>query len=152
VCTLLPGIAKKCFDYGLNLAQIRVIPDVKSEIISTVRELSLSFALVLTSGGIGNTDNLPLRPPFSLSRTYTRRSYVRLHRRSIQSPSNPRPGHCCSHAQALPNHSPQQGPIENGHSPETGLCLPDTGTVGSSGSNSQCANPARCPDSLPQNG
>lgn len=46
-------LAKKCFEYGLNLAHVRVIPDKKAEIIDNIKELSSNYALVFTSGGIG---------------------------------------------------------------------------------------------------
>lgn len=50
---LLFNKAKKCFEYGLNLAQIRVIPDDKSEIMDCIKEFSSKYSLVFTSGGIG---------------------------------------------------------------------------------------------------
>ena len=36
---LLFNKAKKCFEYGLNLAQIRVIPDDKSEIMDCIKRI-----------------------------------------------------------------------------------------------------------------
>lgn len=45
--------AKKCFEFGLSLGHVRVIPDQRDEIVSSVRELSSKYSLVFTSGGIG---------------------------------------------------------------------------------------------------
>lgn len=45
--------AKKCFEYGLQLGHVRVIPDQQKEIVDSIRELSQSYSLVFTSGGIG---------------------------------------------------------------------------------------------------
>ncbi|KAJ3414916.1 hypothetical protein HDV05_005865 [Chytridiales sp. JEL 0842] len=48
-------LAKKCFETGLELRKVEVIPDTESDIISSVRSLSSSFGTVFTSGGIGPT-------------------------------------------------------------------------------------------------
>ncbi|KAI9007621.1 molybdenum cofactor synthesis domain-containing protein [Hyaloraphidium curvatum] len=48
-------LAKKCFDVGLDLRRIEVVPDIQEDIIERVRYLSERFAWVFTSGGIGPT-------------------------------------------------------------------------------------------------
>ncbi|TPX68033.1 hypothetical protein SpCBS45565_g03333 [Spizellomyces sp. 'palustris'] len=48
-------LAKKCFDFGLDLRRIQVVPDVEQDIIESVRELSRRYHWVFTSGGIGPT-------------------------------------------------------------------------------------------------
>ena len=48
-------VAKKAFTLGLDLREIRVIKDVKEEIIMTIQHLSSSYDIVFTSGGIGPT-------------------------------------------------------------------------------------------------
>ena len=46
-------LGKYCFEYGLNLAHVRVIPDHEPDIISNLRDLSSKYSLVFSSGGIG---------------------------------------------------------------------------------------------------
>lgn len=48
-------LAKGCFAHGLNLKHVRVIPDDKSTIVETIQELSATYSLVISSGGIGPT-------------------------------------------------------------------------------------------------
>ncbi|KAI8827190.1 molybdopterin binding domain protein [Fimicolochytrium jonesii] len=48
-------LAKKCFDHGLDLKRIVVVPDITEDIAQTVREMSASYGIVFTSGGIGPT-------------------------------------------------------------------------------------------------
>ncbi|MDE8344591.1 MAG: molybdopterin-binding protein [Acidocella sp.] len=48
-------IARRAAERGLNLAEIRVIPDIPARIIATVNELRAAFDLVFTTGGIGPT-------------------------------------------------------------------------------------------------
>ncbi|TPX38297.1 hypothetical protein SmJEL517_g00091 [Synchytrium microbalum] len=48
-------LAQKCFEHGLELRRIVVVPDIEEEIIESVRILSSKFGLVFTSGGIGPT-------------------------------------------------------------------------------------------------
>lgn len=48
-------LAKKCFEHGLRLKHIRVIPDDIEIISKTVIELSENYDLLFTSGGIGPT-------------------------------------------------------------------------------------------------
>lgn len=47
--------AKGCFQHGLDLRHVRVIPDDRSVIVETVKELSSKYKLVISSGGIGPT-------------------------------------------------------------------------------------------------
>lgn len=47
--------AKWCFQSGIALQRIEVIPDDKADIISTVTRMSSSYDFVVTSGGIGPT-------------------------------------------------------------------------------------------------
>ncbi|RXW19710.1 hypothetical protein EST38_g6148 [Candolleomyces aberdarensis] len=44
-----------CFQHGIDLKRIEVIPDDEGEIIEAARRLSSKFDLVITSGGIGPT-------------------------------------------------------------------------------------------------
>lgn len=48
-------LARQCFEHGLELRTIRVIPDDSAFIQQTVRELCSTYDLVFTSGGIGPT-------------------------------------------------------------------------------------------------
>ena len=43
-------LAQKCFEHGLELRRIVVVPDIEEEIIENVRVLSSLFGLVFTSG------------------------------------------------------------------------------------------------------
>ncbi|KAF6751693.1 MoaB/Mog domain-containing protein [Ephemerocybe angulata] len=47
--------AQFCFQHGIDLKRIEVIPDVEDEIIEAARRLSSNHDLVVTSGGIGPT-------------------------------------------------------------------------------------------------
>ncbi|MBL0337805.1 MAG: competence/damage-inducible protein A [Rhodospirillaceae bacterium] len=53
--TNLQYIAIKLAEKGIYLREVRVIPDVKSNIIATVQELSMKYNYVFTTGGIGPT-------------------------------------------------------------------------------------------------
>ncbi|KAJ2925310.1 hypothetical protein H1R20_g11759, partial [Candolleomyces eurysporus] len=44
-----------CFQHGIDLKRVEVIPDDEGEIIEAARRLSSKFDLVITSGGIGPT-------------------------------------------------------------------------------------------------
>ena len=48
-------IAQKLSDVGINLAQVRVIPDIEAEIVDAVNYLRLKYTYVFTTGGIGPT-------------------------------------------------------------------------------------------------
>lgn len=48
-------IAKTMGELGIDLAEVRVIPDDEQKIINTVRELSAGHNYVFTTGGIGPT-------------------------------------------------------------------------------------------------
>ncbi|TFK29553.1 Molybdopterin binding protein [Coprinopsis marcescibilis] len=47
--------AQFCFEHGIDLKRIEVIPDDETEIIEAARRLSSKFDLVVSSGGIGPT-------------------------------------------------------------------------------------------------
>lgn len=51
----LPLTAKRCFNVGLDLRRIEVVPDVEDNIVSSVQDLSERHRWVFTSGGIGPT-------------------------------------------------------------------------------------------------
>ncbi|MEM9724978.1 MAG: molybdopterin-binding protein [Pseudomonadota bacterium] len=48
-------LAQVMTEIGVDLREIRVVPDVTERIVSAVRELSSGYDLVFTSGGIGPT-------------------------------------------------------------------------------------------------
>ncbi|KAK4108474.1 molybdopterin binding domain protein [Canariomyces notabilis] len=48
-------MARWCFELGINLKRIEVIPDDEAEIIEAVRRMSERYDFVVTSGGIGPT-------------------------------------------------------------------------------------------------
>ena len=47
--------AKYCFDLGIALKRIEVIPDDEAEIIEASQRMSARYDFVVTSGGIGPT-------------------------------------------------------------------------------------------------
>ncbi|KAI0080398.1 Molybdopterin binding protein [Panus rudis PR-1116 ss-1] len=47
--------ARYCFEYGIDLRRIEVIPDEEDEIIEASRRLVKTYDFVITSGGIGPT-------------------------------------------------------------------------------------------------
>jgi molybdenum cofactor synthesis domain-containing protein len=53
--TNTPWIAERLTERGVLLAEVRIIPDVESVIIETVRKLSAMYDYVFTTGGIGPT-------------------------------------------------------------------------------------------------
>ena len=48
-------LAKNLAEIGINLREVRVVPDIEEEIISAVNLLRKKFSYVFTSGGIGPT-------------------------------------------------------------------------------------------------
>ncbi|KAI9206197.1 molybdenum cofactor synthesis domain-containing protein [Polychytrium aggregatum] len=48
-------LAKACFQHGLELKRIAVVPDAQEEIADSVLEMSSKYQYVFTSGGIGPT-------------------------------------------------------------------------------------------------
>lgn len=48
-------LAKQLFSHGISLEEVRVIPDVKSTIINTVKSLKNNFNYIISTGGIGAT-------------------------------------------------------------------------------------------------
>ncbi|MBV8457748.1 MAG: competence/damage-inducible protein A, partial [Acetobacteraceae bacterium] len=48
-------IAKRCVDLGIDLREVRIIPDRRETIVSTVNEVRETFDYVFTTGGIGPT-------------------------------------------------------------------------------------------------
>ncbi len=53
--TNTPWIAERLTDHGIVLAEVRVIPDVREEIVSTVNEMRQKHDYVFSTGGIGPT-------------------------------------------------------------------------------------------------
>ncbi len=48
-------IARRCVELGLDLKEVRIIPDQRVEIIATINETRARFDYVFTTGGIGPT-------------------------------------------------------------------------------------------------
>ena len=48
-------IAQTMGQLGIDLLEVRVIPDVEVKIVKTVREMSDAYTYVFTTGGIGPT-------------------------------------------------------------------------------------------------
>jgi molybdopterin-biosynthesis enzyme MoeA-like protein len=48
-------LANSLSEIGINLCEVRVVPDIESEIISAVNSLRPKFTYIFTSGGIGPT-------------------------------------------------------------------------------------------------
>ncbi|KAL0066868.1 hypothetical protein AAF712_006063 [Marasmius tenuissimus] len=62
--------AKYCFDLGIDLKRVEVIPDEEAEIVAASRRMVEQYDFVVTTGGIGPThdgtfyaSNLPRTPP-----------------------------------------------------------------------------------------
>ncbi len=53
--TNTPWIAERLTEHGIILGEVRVIPDVEQEIMSTVNDLRTKFDYVFSTGGIGPT-------------------------------------------------------------------------------------------------
>lgn len=53
--TNTPWIAERLTSHGITLGEVRVIPDIKEKIISTVNDLRENYSYVFTTGGIGPT-------------------------------------------------------------------------------------------------
>src|SRR5579859_7039562 len=53
--TNLNFIAKYLGTYGVDLAEARVVPDIKDEIIAALNALRTRYDYVITTGGIGPT-------------------------------------------------------------------------------------------------
>ena len=51
----LAHIAKRLNDWGIQLREVRVIPDVEATIVGTLNEVRAAFDYVFTTGGIGPT-------------------------------------------------------------------------------------------------
>ena len=48
-------IAKKLVEHGIELSEVRIVPDVEKRVVDAVQEFSERFDYVFTSGGIGPT-------------------------------------------------------------------------------------------------
>ncbi|KAJ2455451.1 hypothetical protein EV183_000783 [Coemansia sp. RSA 2336] len=48
-------LANRCFELGIELRKIEVVPDTPQAIVDSLRQLSSSHSMVITSGGIGPT-------------------------------------------------------------------------------------------------
>ncbi len=53
--TNLAYLAKKLNEYGIQIRETRVVPDVEAEIVAAVNALRVRFDYVFTTGGIGPT-------------------------------------------------------------------------------------------------
>ena len=53
--TNLAYLAKKLNEYGIQIREARVVPDIEEEIVATVNSLRAKFDYVFTTGGIGPT-------------------------------------------------------------------------------------------------
>ena len=53
--TNLAYLAKKLNEYGIQIREARVVPDIEEEIVATVNSLRAKFDFVFTTGGIGPT-------------------------------------------------------------------------------------------------
>ncbi|CAB4477853.1 unnamed protein product [Rhizophagus irregularis] len=94
--------AKYCFEHGIDLKRIEVIPDEEDTIIQSVKYLSNNFDFVITSGGIGPTHdditypsiakafNLPLKQH---QLTYDRMNDFAKNIPAISKYMKPDPGH-----------------------------------------------------------
>ncbi|ANB11768.1 hypothetical protein AWJ20_4590 [Sugiyamaella lignohabitans] len=47
--------AKKCFEVGIDLKHITVVPDEEEDIVQAVKRLAPKYDFIVTSGGIGST-------------------------------------------------------------------------------------------------
>lgn len=48
-------LAKQLFAHGVSLEEVRIIPDIKSTIIKTIKSLKNNFNYIISTGGIGAT-------------------------------------------------------------------------------------------------
>jgi len=48
-------LAKKLSELGVNLSEVRVVPDLAQEIVLAINDLRIKYTYVFTSGGIGPT-------------------------------------------------------------------------------------------------
>ena len=48
-------LAKKLTELGVNLSEVRVVPDLTEEIVLAINDLRIKYTYVFTSGGIGPT-------------------------------------------------------------------------------------------------
>ena len=71
-------------ELGVKLDEVRVIPDIESSIIKTVKELKKNFNYIFTTGGIGPThDDITsksIAKAFNLSYGYHKQAYAILER------------------------------------------------------------------------
>ncbi|KAF2395690.1 Molybdopterin binding protein [Trichodelitschia bisporula] len=85
--------AKFCFNLGIDLKRIEVIPDDEADIIECVRRMSKNYDFVCTSGGIGPThDDITyssIAKAFNLPLTLHDGAWVRMQRLSKPHKSQP---------------------------------------------------------------
>lgn len=55
--TNLSTIAKKVYDYGILIEEQRTVEDKEESIIKAIKELTATYDIVFTSGGLGPTDD-----------------------------------------------------------------------------------------------
>lgn len=51
----VPYLAEKLNDVGIQIAHVRIIPDIEEEIVNAVNDLRRKYSYVFTTGGIGPT-------------------------------------------------------------------------------------------------
>lgn len=51
----IPWLAKRLDELGIQLAQVRIVPDIESDIVEAINSLRKRYEYVFTTGGIGPT-------------------------------------------------------------------------------------------------
>jgi hypothetical protein len=87
--------ARYCFEHGIDLKRVEVIPDNEDEIIEASRRLVQNYDFVITTGGIGPThDGMKWSqcPPYPLIAIHLNQPYSRHHLRITSQGFRPRLG------------------------------------------------------------
>ncbi|KFY86167.1 hypothetical protein V498_07586 [Pseudogymnoascus sp. VKM F-4517 (FW-2822)] len=86
-------MAKLCFELGIDLRKVEVVPDDESEIIDAILRMSSKYDFVVTSGGIGPTHDdvtFPaLAKAFGLKLELNQKAYGRMKRLMKPHPGEP---------------------------------------------------------------